>query len=97
MTLELERDIVVTTRNPHEPLVLVETGSPTEYLVVVEGSPSALAVAIIRVEDTGTYCYPHGPAHPRLGPFASVTDALDGCRAVQRAERCYDSCCLGLS
>jgi hypothetical protein len=99
MTLELERDALSPTqnRNPHEPLILIETGSPTERLVVVEGSPRALAVAVIRAEDTGTYCYPHGPAHPRLGPFASAEEALDACRVVQRTERCYDSCCQGLS
>jgi hypothetical protein len=97
MTLELERTALSPRSNPHEPLILVETGSPTEHLVVVEGSPRALAVAVIRVEDTGTYCYPHGPAHPRLGPFTSAEEALDACREVQRAERCYDSCCQGPS
>jgi hypothetical protein len=91
VTIELERPAV--SRNPHEPLVLVNTGDPAEQLIVVEGSPSALAVAVIRVEESGTYCYPHGPAHPRLGPFGSAHEALEACREVQRAERCYDSCC----
>lgn len=81
--------------NPHEPLILVETDSPTEQLVVVEGSGDALAVAVVRTETTGTYCYPHGPAHPRLGPFQSAFEALEACREVQRTERCYDSCCQG--
>ena len=93
MTIELERSAVRSS--PHEPLVLVSTGNAAEHLVVVEGSPSALAVAVIRAEESGTYCYPHGPAHPRLGPFATVEDALEACREVQRAERCYDSCCQG--
>ena len=95
MTLELERPALSTNSNPHEPLILVETGLPAEQLVVVEGSPRALAVAVIRAEGTGTYCYPHGPAHPRLGPFTSAAEALDACREVQRSERCYDSCCQG--
>jgi hypothetical protein len=100
MTLELERTALSSNLNPtqnrHEPLILVETATPTEHLVVVEGSPEALAVAVIRAEDTGTYCYPHGPAHPRLGPFASPYEALEACREVQRTERCYDSCCQSL-
>ncbi len=91
MTLELERTPL--SSNPHEPLVLVGTGDRNEHLVVVEGSPAALAVAVIRTEGSGTYCYPHGPAHPRLGPFATAQEALEACREVQRSERCYDSCC----
>lgn len=98
MTLELERTTPsLTSNNAHEPLVLVETDSLTDFLVVVEGAPEALAVAVIRAEETGTYCYPHGPAHPRLGPFDSALEALEAAREVQRAERCYDSCCQGLS
>jgi hypothetical protein len=97
VTLELERTTPSSTSNPHEPLVLVETESLTEFLVVVEGSRQALAVAVIRVEETGTYCYPHGPVHPRLGPFGSAIEALEAAREVQRTERCYDSCCHGLS
>jgi hypothetical protein len=105
MTLELEGTALslpvgdewnAGTRNAHEPLVLADTGDPAEWLVVVQGSPRALAVAVIRTEDTGTYCYPHGPAHPRLGPYATAEDALAACREVQRSERCYDSCCLGV-
>jgi hypothetical protein len=111
MTLELERDMLYSgdtdidsssssssssSWNLHEPLVLVGTGTPTEYVVAVDGSPGALAVAVIREELSGTYCYPHGPAHPRLGPFGSVGEALEACRDVQRSERCYDSCCGGL-
>ncbi len=92
MTLELERTTLAS--NPHEPLVLAGTGDPAEHLVV-EGSPAALAVAVIRSEQTGTFCYPHGPVHPRLGPFRTVAEALEACREVQRTERCYDSCCQG--
>ena len=103
MTLELERDALSPNPkwnssakpNPHEPLVLVPTALSTEHLVVVEGSPRALAVAVIRAEETGTYCYPHGPAHPRLGPFRTAEEALEACREEQRAARCYDSCCQG--
>ncbi|MDQ4137760.1 MAG: hypothetical protein M3116_02785 [Actinomycetota bacterium] len=94
MTLELERNTLAS--NPHEPLVLVGTRDLADYLVVVEGSPAALAVAVIRSEQTGTYCYPHSPVHPRLGPFGSIEEALEACREVQRTERCYDSCCQGL-
>jgi hypothetical protein len=93
MTLELTREARV--QDAHEPLVLLPTLNPVEQLVVIEGAPSALAVAVIRAERTGTYCYPHGPAHPRLGPFATAEDALEACRQVQRAERCFDSCCTG--
>jgi hypothetical protein len=103
MTLELERTPLSSNSNtspgakgnPHEPLVLAPTALPMEQLVVVEGSPSELAVAVIRAEDAGTYCYPHGPAHPRLGPFGSAEEALEACREVQRAARCCDTCCLG--
>ena len=91
MTLELERTSL--SPNPHEPLILIGTGDPNEHLVVVEGSSAALAVAVIRAEESGAYCYPHGPAHPRLGPFATAEEALEACREVQRNERCYDSCC----
>lgn len=93
MTLELERNALSVT--PHEPLVLLEACATGEHLVVVAGSPRALAIAVIRTEKAGTYCYPHGPAHPRLGPFGSAEEALEACREVQRSERCYDSCCRG--
>jgi hypothetical protein len=95
MTLELQRTAV--SRNVHEPLVLVPTTRSDEHIVVVEGSPSALAVAVIRAEDSGVYCYPHGPALPRLGPFATAEAALEACREIQRSERCYDSCCQGIA
>jgi len=91
MTLELELTTVST--NAHEPLVFLETGNPTEWLVVVEGSSAALAVAVIRAEETGTYCYPQGPAHPPLGPFPSAFEALEAAREVQRSALCFDSCC----
>lgn len=95
MTLELERNTLASS--PHEPLVLLGTGNPAEHLVVVAGSPAALAVAVIRSEESGTYCYPHGPVHPRLGPFRSVDEGLEACREVQRTERCHDSCCQGIA
>lgn len=92
MTIQLDPTASAST-SAHEPLVLIAGADAAEYLVTLDGAPRVLAVAVIRVEDGGTFCYPHAPALPRLGPFASPMEALDACREAQRAAQCFDPCC----